>query len=64
MMFGDVNDAAKRAEKFINEQLDPGSSEARALIQELYLFVNELRNGGEIRISFHRGKLKVDGPPS
>jgi len=58
MMFGDINDAGKRIHKLIDQQIDPGSAEARALIQNLsglvvilQLLIADLRGGKEIRIS-------------
>jgi hypothetical protein len=58
MMFGDINDAGKRIQKLIDQQIDPGSAEARALIHNLsglvvmlQLLIADLRGGKEIRIS-------------
>ena len=58
MMFGDINDAGKRITRLINERIDPGSAEARELIQTLDRLaraleglVADLRGGKELRIS-------------
>jgi hypothetical protein len=58
MMFGDINDAGKRITKLIDQQVEPGSQEARILIANLNdlsvalrLLVEDLRGGKELRIS-------------
>ena len=58
MMFGDINDAGKRIQKLIDQQIDPGSAEARILMANLNdlvvtwrLLLEDLRGGKEIRIS-------------
>lgn len=63
MMFGDVNDAGKRVQKLIADQIDPGASEARALmatltglVVELRQLVGDLRGGKELRISLGERK--------
>ena len=43
MMFNDVNDAGKRAQKLIDEQVEPGLIELRALIRNLNDGVTDLR---------------------
>jgi hypothetical protein len=58
MMFGDINDAGKRIQRLIDQQIDPGSAEARELIQTLdglartlRGLIEDLRGGKELRIS-------------
>ena len=63
MMFGDINDAGKRIQKLIDQQIDPGSAEARILMANLNdlvvtwrLLLEDLRGGKEIRISLDEKK--------
>jgi hypothetical protein len=58
MMVGDINDAGKRIQRLIDQQIDPGSAEARELIQTLdglartlRGLIEDLRGGKELRIS-------------
>lgn len=58
MMFGDINDAGKRIQTLIDQQIDPGSAEVRALIasmdtfvKQLSALVDDLRAGRDVRIS-------------
>jgi hypothetical protein len=63
MMFGDINDAGKRIQKLIDQQIDPASTEARILIANLSdlavtwrLLLEDLRGGKELRISLGEKK--------
>ena len=57
-MFGDINDAGKRVQRLIDQQIEPGSAEARELIATLTILavtwtrlLDDLRGGKELRIS-------------